>query len=353
MSNQTLLEAELVRRKEPNSSTEEEATELWNHYVEMRRYLRKSIYPFTKDANSFFTDHGEKHVHAIMRVASSLLKPLLIAPEQGKPDRRGDLTNADLFVLLSSILWHDAGMVFGRIGHEKRVAEMTEELADLTFPTFGLYSQVISVALAHTGESGLESALPVDTCTTSHDTYTIYPRALAALLRFADEISEDESRIDRSIMRQGAIPERSRIYWEYASCIKAVVPDPGREEVALNIGIQADKAAQRYACTQFKDPTSDDESIPLIHYVIRRLEKMNNERAYCAPEFKRYVSIREMHVRLSLLKETRIFKDYDRPIHIGDGGLKSDAPYPNIHIFGEFFEKNPRWTPDEIERELS
>ena len=162
---------------------------------------------------------------------------------------------------------------------------------------------MVEIAQAHAGRDGLTNARRETDCVVVQ-TFTVYPRALAAIVRFADEISENRSRISLALMPE--VPPESQIYWQYANCITAVRPDPSRERVILSIEVPDGSAAERFLCPEeLSNRVDGSKNISLIEYLILRLEKMNNELAYCEPEFhSRYANIREILVRLSILADT-------------------------------------------------
>ncbi|RDZ65349.1 hypothetical protein C5B90_03000 [Haloferax sp. Atlit-12N] len=91
-----------------------------------------------------------------------------------------------------------------------------------------------------------------------------------------------------------------------------------------------------------------DGEITLIEYIICRLEKMNNEKVYCASEFREFVDIRDMHVRLSLMGEVGEIEEEINET-LGVSGLAGADGYPNVEIYDKFFEKNQNLNPEKLE----
>ena len=87
--------------------------------------------------------------------------------------------------------------------------------------------------------------------------------------------------------------------------------------------------------------------ISLIEYAICRLEKMNNERAYCAREFLAYSPIRQIIANLTILKGVDRVGGYEVELTLGDFGLEPNT-YPEIPLFKPFFNRNPTWDPKKI-----
>lgn len=89
----------------------------------------------------------------------------------------------------------------------------------------------------------------------------------------------------------------------------------------------------------------------LIEYIVCRLEKMNNERAYCAPRFSQYALIWELAISLTVTKDNERVSEYEDQVILRDVGLPP-AAYPNIGIFDGFFAQRPHWRPEKIKEAL-
>jgi hypothetical protein len=320
---------------------DDDARQLAPRYQAMKQYLEKEYYPWIQATCPFYTDHGIGHVNSVIRAASGLLERHL------DPDGRG-LNAIEIFLLLAAILWHDVGNALGRAGHADRIPQMTAEIKGLGFPDPALHRIVVEIARAHAGSDGLRNARPEADCAVVR-TVTVYPRALAAIVRFADEISEDRSRISLALMPQ--VPAQSQIYWQFANCITASRPDPARERVVLTIEVPDSAVSQKYPCPEgLLNRADESKQLTLIQYLISRLEKMNNERAYCEPEFRsRYVAVREIIVRLSIVADTQLLSGYSLEFALAANGLTEQDTYPSIDLFERFFAQYPSWRPDAID----
>jgi len=340
MSDILPLEAALEAR----AKTDEDAKAFWHHYNSVKIYLAKEYYRWIQANLPFFTDHGEQHIQSVIQVASLLLSKHL------NPDGKSQLSSLDIFLILSGILWHDVGNVYNRSEHSQLVAEMTEKIKTLIFPTLQIHRLVDEISKAHSGKKGLNIPRLDEYCATSNQNYEVNPRALAAIVRFADEVSENHSRISRALLPK--IPDENRIYWEYANCISASTPEPERFRVVVTVEIQRDKAIGKFICHEFPNRVNGTGQIPLMEYILSRLEKINNERAYCAPQFSRYVSIQEIIARFTILHGTERVNNYDMlQVVFGDCGLSQDS-YPKIQIFEEFFRCYPNWKPENLKEAL-
>ena len=327
------LETELEIR----SAAGGDGRDFWNRYSTIKSYLASEYYPWIQANCPFFTDHGENHIKSVIRSASELLSGRLEA-----------LNPLELFLLLLAILFHDAAMVYGRSGHAARSGEMTEEIKKLAFPNVTVHRLVDEIAKAHGGPEGLSIPAYEQDCATQNSTYTLKPRALAGLVRFADEISENRTRISNSLLAEGRVPPASQIYWEYASCIAASRADPARDRVVVTVEIDRNLARSRRSCPEECFQYADgDGTIAVIQYILSRLEKMNNELAYCGQEFREYCPIRSIDVRMKLFDGTSQVNGYDENMFLAASGLTTER-YPRIDVFSTFFKEKPHWSPENI-----
>ncbi len=328
------LESELQRRAKKRGDGP--AKMFWHQYEAMKKLLESDYYPWVQANCQWYTDHGAKHIASVRHAVDRLL-------ENTKPQI---LEDVDLFVLLSAIIWHDVGMVFGRSDHAAQVADLTEGIRGfgLTDPT--IHRVVVELAKAHSGQDGLRIPKHRQDCTpTPERTSTIYPRALAALLRFGDEVSENRSRVSLSLLP--TVPPENRLYWEYANCVVASKPEPSRERVVVSIEMDRARAVEEFKCPSACSQWGRREpKISLIEYMVFRLQKLNSERAYCGAKFAGYVSMSRVDVRIEIQQGTDTILALE-PIVMGDSGLAHDT-YPSIEIYSDFFERHPNLKPSAL-----
>jgi len=322
------------------ATTDNNVRSLWAKYITMKDYLATQYYPWIQANCPYFTDHGQLHIESTIETASQILLP--------SPKNLEKLHALDFYLLLCAIIWHDAGNVYNRSSHAMQVSQMVQEINKEIFYSPTILRLVTELVKAHKGEDGLEVPSREQDCVIGTKTCTVYPRALAAVLRFADEISENRSRISPALLTEGKVPKENKIYWEYANCVVGSRADPLRERIVVTVEIEADRATEKYPCPEeCMRYSGRDGSISLIEYAISRLQKMNNERAYCAREFGMYTSIREIEVRLMLTHRGERVKEYTNEFVVHDSGLH-DYTYPKIEFFGDFFKHHPHWNPNKI-----
>lgn len=304
------------------------------NYLSMKNYLAEQYYPWIQANCPWFTDHGEKHVASVIQTVEHLLSG------------RKDVSCLDSYLLLASIIWHDVGMLATRANHARQAETFIDRVRTAFFPDQTLYRLVSQITRAHSGRDGwsfLQPSEEVAPC--SHKTYTVYPQSLAALLRFADETSETRTRISLALLPN--VPQEQQIYWEYANGITASKPEPARRRLLLAIELQRTAAVRRFPCPSDVHDRADSEgNVSLIEYVVCRVEKMNNERAYCFPYLTRYADIMSIEVRLQIYEGTDA--KFVGEISFGDGGMSS-SDYPVIRLFNQFFLAYPQLEPGNLE----
>jgi hypothetical protein len=342
MSTNLTLEAELERRA--SHERDQDAIDLWGRYISVKNYLTTEYYRWMQNNNPFLTDHGEQHIRSVIQACGMLLDRHL--DPDISPGKR-QLTTLDIFLVLSAILWHDVGNVYKREGHAQRAVEMTNQIKTLGFPEPEIHRLVTQIALAHSGRDGLSKASQEQDCSTFHNTYTVYPRALAAIVRFGDEVSENRFRVSAALLPD--VPPANRVFWEYANTITASRPEPSRKRIVVTISIQREAAVQEYDCVEFPNRCNSEGRIHLLDYVICRLEKMNNERAYCSPQFIRYATIEEIEARMTILDGMVPVRE--DAVHFRDAGVHNN--YPQIPIFDNFYRSHPDWRPEKLKEEVS
>jgi len=124
----------------------------------------------------------------------------LIGVGKDGPQPFNNIQPYETFVLLYAILLHDAGNAYGRAGHEARPFEILRDMGDLSALEDVERRLIASIAQAHGGrtEDGNKDTIPVVVRQdeSSIDGINVRGRRLAALLRLADELSENPRRAD-------------------------------------------------------------------------------------------------------------------------------------------------------------
>lgn len=228
------------------------------------------------DGGGIFTDHGPDHFDAVIRYAGKLLA----APIEPDVNCKLDISPYEIFALLVSILLHDAGNIYGRSGHEKQALAIYQGMGPGLCPDVFEARIIASIAKAHGGyvklADGSESKDTIKNLLIEKDTIAsveIRPKAIAALLRFADEICEDRSRAARMLLVEKKLPRESEVFHAYANSISSVDVDLRGKSVNLKYELKKENVLRRYG--------KGGNEVFLIDEIFSRLEKMQSEMIYC------------------------------------------------------------------------
>lgn len=272
-----------LKLKQEFSQTKNELV-YWPHFIPayeaVKSYMIKEVYPNIARIEPDLTDHGEIHIQDVLRNAYAIL-------EDGVSESISEYTPLELCVLCMSILVHDIGNLHGRVGHEKVIPTI---FTGERFPGIdnALRRTVIQVAKAHGGkgdtieELGEKNAL---------FTQQIRSSSIAALLRFADELSEGPHRTSRLMLQESMISDESIIFHEYANLTNP--PCIASGNVVLGFDISVDK----------KDEKSLRE---LISFVFKRVYKLNRERIYCGLYSAHIQRIKSVNVSITFYEDDEL-----------------------------------------------
>lgn len=249
-------------------------SDLYHIYQAAKSRLETQYYPYIKDREPYMTDHGPGHIGRVLEKLGGLLTYLIPSPGAEFPSER--LLNLyELGLLLSSVIWHDIGNLYGRIDHPKSI-RMVFDLAKGFLYDDHEIEWIPKIAKAHSGDGAIERNIEVES-TYVHD-LPIYPKFLAALIRFADEIEEDSRRIGAKVYND--IPEKKKAYWFFCKCNQSVRVVPDLEGCTISVDSKIQKQEVWRELGKERADGSVDRVIGIEEY-IGRLDKINGERRYC------------------------------------------------------------------------
>jgi metal-dependent HD superfamily phosphatase/phosphodiesterase len=338
MASESALEKELDNR----AKVDGEARTLKQSYDQIKTYLVKNYYPWVQAQCPFYTDHGEAHIASVMHSASELTSERMTVTEG-----RASLSALDIYLILTAILWHDVGMVINRAKHAELVVEMSDKVKEM-FPNTEVKDLVSKIAKAHKGPTGLDNLKVEDYCHVDGPAQELNPALLAAIVRFADEISENHTRASRQVL--DLVPVDQKIFWLYALSVRTCTAQPNRDRVLIHYRFDADRVVSTWPSKEFHDFCAKPElTIPLLTYALCRLEKLNNEREYCLRCFSSVAPIRKVDVQISITHNGTELPGYEGITTTLKGGGVEPNGYPAIKIVSEFFKSNPKWDIQSIQ----
>lgn len=242
------------------------------------------------------TAHGPSHIRTVIERASNMV---------GDPSSVG-LAPYEVYLLLVAMHLHDTGNIYGRSGHEQRLAEVISAAGTTLGSDSVEWRLANQIAQAHTGKN--QDGSPADTIGNLLEEdenlgQEIRVQALAAILRFADELADDSERASRLGTDTGTIPDSSQIYHAYAKSLYSVKVARSERAVRLKFHFCADTA-----CRQFNKHTKHGVvPVFLLDEIYERTLKLHIERIYCSRFMRQIVALDKVNARIDV---------YDQPTDI-------------------------------------
>jgi hypothetical protein len=295
----------------------------WAIYRTFKGYMLQHVHAqvnmvaMLKDGG-YLTDHGPDHIDTVIQRASDLLGE--------EKDGKFVLTPYEIFILLVAIHVHDAGHIKGgRKHHEINTGIFLDELG-----IDASEQRIIKVvAQAH---GGVLSNGSRDTITPLNNRafqgFTVRIQFLAAILRFADELAEDQMRGARYLLDKGILPRSSEIYHAYALSLASVDIDLIGKEIKLEFFLPIKNAIKTFGQGTGKKDEQDVEivnDISLIDEVYIRTYKMYCELVYCMRFFPTELQLNAINVRVDITDE---LDEFTEPI----GYRMAERGYPSFNF---------------------
>lgn len=282
--------------------------DLLDKYYQFEKYMNENKHPSVNlgaavSGSGLLTDHGVDHVKAVINHSYEIISNI------------EELTGYEIYILLMAIHFHDLGNIYGRDNHEERICSIIEEMGDrLDVDTPGK-EYIIAIATAHGGHiDGDKDTISRINLDEYYGGVSIRPKVLAAILRFADEISDDFNRT----VNGPQVPKCNEVFHEYS---KALSPVSIKEKtISFHYRIP-------YELTQRKVGKGNEE-VYLYDEIIDRLGKCMRELEYCRKYSDGLIKITTIDVRIDYRKDNPTTRQAD-----SDSFRLSLHGYPNTDIF--------------------
>lgn len=255
--------------------------------------------------DQLLTDHGVAHVRSVILHAKDIIADTT------------KLNGYELFLLLMAIHFHDLGNISGREYHERKIAEIIEQMDDRLPLDTSEKEFIAAIAIAHGGYLPEDKEnkdtirnVPSDTY---YDGVPIRPKALAAILRFADEISDDLRRSDFTGI---TIPHENEIYHEFSKALEPI--SIVGETIVFRFRIP-------YEMTQKELGKGNSERL-LYDEILDRMAKCMRELEYCKKYANGLIKLSTIDVAIDILSEKSKFQVIK---NAGDSFRLTLHGYPN------------------------
>ena len=263
----------------------------YDRYTQISNYLLEHFHNNVNtgaavQGDGFLTEHGLPHINAVIRNARSLII---------NDDEHILLTSYEVFILLCSIHLHDAGNVFGRREHEKKIKEIMVQMGNIAGDDDLEKKIIVMIAQAHGGFfNGDKDTISNLTRNEMVQSVEIRVHLLSAILRFADELSDDRTRAARVLSAMGIIPRKSEIFHKYSEVLNSAKIDLSNSKIVLEYVLNKDNCVGKYWKGRRKEFLLDE--------IFQRTMKMHLERVYCSRFFSPYINIDKVNVRIRIFR---------------------------------------------------
>lgn len=262
-------------------------------YDSVASYLNAQVHPHVEkgaivQGDGYLTDHGPLHIHTVIERAGELLSY--------PPDKYPQFSPYEIYLLLMATHFHDVGNLYGRQGHEQKLAPIMDHLGTIVGTESVERRAIMQIARAHAGtingNSDTIDRLPIEDPVLGKD---VRYQAIAAILRFADELADDSHRAARAMLALGQIPATSEVFHSYAQALHTVRVRPQNRIVELRFTLTKNDAMRKLG----KGTTS----VYLLDEIYERTLKMHCEREYCMRFTHGVVRIDAIDVRIDVFAD--------------------------------------------------
>ena len=250
---------EQLREKILEDFEENKGEELISAYEQVRLKLQQEVYPEIRGSEPSLTDHGIGHVLNVQQNVIDLLSDDGIIT---------DISGIEMYCLGMFILFHDTGIIYGRKNHHKKVAKVFDRIRGKNASLRHEKKLVVRATGAHTGKAQdgscdtLKEVAEVDHLAGRR----VHLRALAAILRFADELAEGPQRTSEFMLAEGLYESESQEFHDYASSTNILIDrQNSRIRITYNIDIDVNRP------NRLRD---------FLSFIFTRIQKLNQERQY-------------------------------------------------------------------------
>ena len=251
---------------------------------------RNEVLQLLDEKVRYLNGHGPDHLQRVDAKAYELIQAIGV-----------DLSPYEVFFLAAGLTIHDAGLIFGRDNHESSISSILNKLGD----NAGTRQERLTIERIASAHGGYVAGQPgnratIDTLVIKQQVSgrAIRGQLIAAIVRLADELAEDESRataieFDSPEERRSKLGG-SEIYHVYSSCLESCYVDREDKAIKLQFLLNLDDALSLFK--------KGGGQVYLIDEIYERTLKTFNELLYC----NRFIYQAAEGVGLTALKEIRV-----------------------------------------------
>jgi hypothetical protein len=299
------LEQLLKERSQSSEGFPHANLSYWSLYESMKSYVHQHFYRSAGAGLAVnggrYTRHDIEHVNDVIRTAGHLL----CLEGDSNVSKASQLNSFEVFVLLTAILLHDAGNAIRRQGHERVALPALRDMGNLSQLTAMEQRLISTIARVHggttdDGDKDTIGKVILQPVATVMNNVRVHSRRLAALLRLADELSENPRRADPIALQKPYISKAAVVHNLYCNVINTIIDLPSGT-ITLEYHLDLSLLKEDYNI----DPENDTEVVSLVDYIAHRIDKCEAERIYCGRFLSDFVRYDRLRVRLL------VHDDYD------------------------------------------
>ncbi len=316
---------------------------IFGYYLAARDKIISEIAPEIKAREPGLTDHGPEHIEDVLTRVGLLLGETM-----------DDMSGTNLYLLIVSILFHDVGNVYGREDHNQVVGPIYDQVRIPSNPPSLEQLQerllVLKICRAHSGKGEDKSNNTLRFLDKTEPLFNNEPakvQEIAAILRFADELSEGEQRTSSFALQDNFYDDATKVYHQYALFSKVTI-DRELKRIALTYIIPISKKKPE---KPGKLTTADlSQFLPFVYH---RILKLDQERRYARHYARKYL---EPYERTTITIKF-VDEENNEIAGVSDGNGATNLELTDLVVPGDieksFIQHYPSYDPKSIIKQLN
>lgn len=272
-------------------SLKESAPDLFESYIKVAQafagFQQEAVTGSSLVDGGLLTGHGPLHIRKVIQKAGEIEQLCKV-----------QFTDYEKFLLLVAIQVHDIGNILGRTGHEKKIGEVWDRaLTPLDFDSFDK-SLAIEIASLHGGSiDGSKDTISRIERETLWREHNVRAQFVAAVVRLADELSEDANRAQKLILELGQIPTESEVFHYFAAGVNSIIIEPSSLTVRMKLGYDMELFQRKFG--------KGRDEVYLLDEIYQRSMKALAESVYCT-RFIPDLQIYRVHVDILIFRKNMV-----------------------------------------------
>lgn len=270
----------------------------------------------------YLNGHGPEHVRVVDKRSFTLVSECAIG-----------LSPYETFFLCASLTIHDAGLIFGRDGHELSIHAILSDLGD-KFATKSERNAVERIASAHgghvPGDQSNRATIDSLNATEQMEGKEIRPQLIAAIVRLADELAEDHTRYapisGESQEQRKKRLSGSEIFHVYSNCLEPCLIKGQERVVSLQFLLDVEDVV-----TTFQ---KGDRERFILEEIYERTEKCFAELLYCGRFMQESSGTNKLLVPNEVRVSIEIGSDNEGFLPLKVGYVHKTRGYPDVTSSG-------------------